>query len=174
MGGHVHRGRVTKSLSLGIGTITGFMDPQRGVSGRIISVTVQGENGSKPVSGTALRLALGLRDDRVWIDADRSITGAIRLKYDSLGCSPGLPRSREVAVAGGLRQKFEDATIYFQEGPGAHELHGPVLAAYLDAGGPGGNLGFPTTDVRRLSNGNQRARFQDGVITCNDASCNVS
>ncbi len=167
-------GRVTKSLSLGIGTITGFMDPQRGVSGRIVSVTVRGENGSKPVTGSALRSALGLRDDRVWINADRSITGAIRLKYDALGCSPGLPRSREVAVAGGLRQKFEDATIYFQEGPGAHELHGPVLVAYLDAGGPGGNLGFPTTDVRRLSNGNQRARFQDGVITCNDASCNVN
>jgi SpoIID/LytB domain protein len=167
-------GRVTKSLSLGIGTITGFMDPQRGVSGRIVSVTVRGENGSKPVSGSALRSALGLRDDRVWINADRSITGAIRLKYDSLGCSPGLPRSREVAVAGGLRQKFEDATIYFQEGPGAHELHGPVLVAYLDAGGPSGNLGFPTTDVRRLSNGDQRSRFQGGVITCNDASCNVN
>ena len=48
-----------------------------------------------------------------------------------------------------------------------------VLAAYLDAGGPSGNLGFPTTDVRRLANGNVRAGFEGGVITCNDASCNV-
>jgi SpoIID/LytB domain protein len=46
-------GRVTKSLSLGIGTITGFANPDRGVSGRIISVTVQGQNGSKPVTGAA-------------------------------------------------------------------------------------------------------------------------
>jgi stage II sporulation protein D len=166
-------GRVTKSLSLGIGTITGFANPDRGVSGRIISVTVQGENGAQPVSGAALRSALGLRDDRVWINADRSITGEIRQKYDALNCSPGLPRSRQAQVAGGLRQKFEDATIYFKDGPGAHELQGPVLAAYLDEGGPNGHLQFPTTDVRRLSNGNLRAGFEGGVITCDDTSCNV-
>jgi SpoIID/LytB domain protein len=165
--------RVTKQLSLGIGTVVAFGTPERGVSGRIISVTVRGENGSEPVSGATLRSALGLRDDRVWIDADRHITGAIRGKYDALSCSPGLPMSRQVRVSGGLRQKFEDATIYFSDGTGAHELHGAVLDHYLQKGGPSGNLGFPTSDVRRLDDGKLRAGFEHGVITCDGTRCRV-
>jgi stage II sporulation protein D len=166
--------RVTKQLSLGIGTVTGFGNAQRGVSGRIVTIVVNGQNGSKPVSGPTLRSALGLRDDRVWINADRHITGPIREKYDALDCAPGLPRSRQVQVADGLRQKFEDGTIYFSEGTGAHELHGPVLAHYLEVGGPNGRLGFPTTDVRRLENGSVRAGFEHGAITCTDSGCRVS
>jgi stage II sporulation protein D len=166
--------RVTKQLSLGIGTVTGFANAQRGVSGRIVTIMVRGANGSKPISGSALRSSLGLRDDRVWINADRHIIGAIREKYDALNCAPGLPRSRQTQVAGGLRQKFEDATIYFSQGTGAHELHGPALAHYVDLRGPSGRLGFPITDVRRLSNGNVRAGFEHGVITCGDTGCSVS
>ena len=157
---------LTQALGLGIGTITGFTNAQRGVSGRIISVTVQGESGSAAIGGSTLRSALGLRDDRVWIDANRQVTGAIREKYDALGCAPGLPRSRQKTIAGGLRQAFEGATIFFKEGPGAHELWGPVLDRYLDEGGPDGSFGFPKTDVRTLKNGNLRVRFEGGVITC--------
>jgi SpoIID/LytB domain protein len=166
-------GKLTQGLSLGIGVITGFVNAARGVSGRIISVTVRGENGSESVSGATLRSALGLRDDRVWINRNRHVVGEIRAKYDAMGCSPGLPLSRQVAVAGGLRQAFEDATIFFEEGVGAHELHDPVLDFYLRKGGPGGALGFPSTDVRRLENGNLRARFEGGVITCADTACRV-
>ncbi len=161
----------TQALSLGIGTVTGFVDAQRGVSGRIISVTVRGQNGTASISGATLRSALELRDDRVWIDRNRQITGQIRAKYDAEGCSAGLATSRQVAVAGGVRQTFERATIYFREGVGAHELSDPVLAFYLRKGGPGGRLGFPTSDVRRLPNGNERARFEHGTITCTSSSC---
>lgn len=166
--------RITRQLSLRIGTVTDFVNAQRGVSGRIVSIMVRGSNGSKPISGSVLRSALGLRDDRVWINANRNITGEIREKYDALNCSPGLPRSRQTVVPGGMRQKFEDANIYFSQGTGAHELHGPVLTRYLELGGPGGRFGFPITDVRRLSNGNLRARFERGVITCGDTRCFTS
>jgi stage II sporulation protein D len=166
--------RVTKQLSLGIGTVVGFANAQRGVSGRIISVMVNGENGAQPISGTTLRSALGLRDDRVWINKDRQVVGEIRQKYDGLGCSPGLPTSGQVQVAGGLRQKFEDATIYFKQGAGAHALRDPVLDFYLGEGGPGGRLGFPTSDVRRLPNGNLRASFEHGTITCSSTACSRS
>jgi hypothetical protein len=169
----VDAAKVTQALSLGIGTVTGFANAQRGISGRIISVTVNGESGSTSISGATLRSALGLRDDRVWIDKNRQITGEIRLKYDALGCSPGLATSRQVQVAGGLRQAFEHDTIYFKDGLGAHALRDPVLAFYLDKGGPGGKLGFPTSDVRRLANGNLRASFEHGTITCTDAACRV-
>lgn len=165
--------QVTKGLSLGIGTVTGFANPVRGISGRIISITVNGERGSKPISGSTLRSALGLRDDRVWINRDRQIVGAIRQKYDALGCSPGLPASRQVAVADGVRQGFEDATIYFKDGVGVHALHDPVLAFYLGEGGPGGAMGFPTSDVRTMGNGNLRASFEHGRITCHETVCSA-
>jgi SpoIID/LytB domain protein len=166
-------GDVTHRLKLGIGTVTRFASTQRGISGRIMSVLVEGENGSEAISGATLRSALGLRDDRVWVDANRQITGEIRAKYDAIGCSPGIPTSRQAQVAGGLRQEFEGGNIYFKAGVGAHELHGAVLTRYVEKAGPRGRLGFPTTDVRRLDNGRLRARFEHGSITCDGTSCTV-
>ncbi|MCI0635357.1 MAG: SpoIID/LytB domain-containing protein [Actinobacteria bacterium] len=159
-------GEVTRDLGLGIGSVSRFTNVERGVSGRILLVTVIGAKGQSSISGNTLQSALGLNDDRVWIDADRRVVGAIRAKYDALGCAPGLPMSREVQVAGGTRQTFEGSTIYHSAATGAHELHGPVLDHYLRRGGPAGNLGFPTSDVRRMPNDNARASFEHGVITC--------
>jgi SpoIID/LytB domain protein len=166
-------GEITQDLGLGIGTVTGFANAQRGISGRIVSVKVKGQDGDTSVSGTTLRSALGLNDDRVWIDANREVTGAIRAKYDALGCSPGLPNSRQVAVAGGARQNFSDGTIYVSEPTGAHEVHGAVLNAYLDEGGPAGHLGFPVTDTRTVSGGRERSGFEHGSIVCGNAGCTV-
>lgn len=166
---------VTQRLGLGIGTVTGFTNVQRGVSGRILTVTVRGENGSAVVEGNTLRLRLGLRDDRVWINRNRQVIGAIRDKYDALGCSPGLATSRRDAVAGGERQRFQSATIYHSPGTGAHALRGVVLAFYKDKRGPKGPLGFPTSDVRKLKSGDLRASFENGVVTCTPAgACSIS
>jgi stage II sporulation protein D len=165
---------VTRKLDLGIGAVRRFTNVVRGVSGRIVSVVVQGANGTATIDGDTLRSALGLKDDRVWINANRQVTGEIRLKYDTIGCRPGLPTSRRSAVAGGLRQRFERATIFYRSGVGAHSIGGPVLTTYLDEGGPGGGLGFPTTDVRTLSDGSRRARFERGVITCDGSTCRVA
>ena len=167
--------QVTGHLGLGIGAVAGFTNVDRGVSGRIMSVTVKGANGQAAISGDKLRSSLGLPDDRLWINADRSITGEIRAKYDGLGCSPGLATSRQVSVAGGQRQKFEDGMIFHSASAGGHFLRGLVLNRYLDKGGPGGRLGFPTSDVHRLQNGNLRASFERGVITCDPdgSSCRV-
>lgn len=166
---------VTQRLGLGIGQVVGFTDIVRGVSGRILSATVQGEFGSATVEGDVLRSRLGLRDGLVWINRDRRIVGPIREKWDAMDCSPGLPRSRQVEVAGGLRQAFERGTIYHSVATGAHLLDGPVLAFYKANGGPGGKLGFPTSDVRRMPNGNLRASFEHGRITCRtDGTCWIS
>ena len=40
-------------------------------------------------------------------------------------------------------------------------------------GGPAGTLGFPTSDVQTLQNGNRRAHFEHGVITCDGSNCSV-
>ncbi|MBI2238838.1 MAG: SpoIID/LytB domain-containing protein [Actinobacteria bacterium] len=166
---------VTRKLGLGIGTVTGFKGIVRGVSGRIITTVVEGTEGSATISGTTLRVSLGLRDDRVWVNADRHVTGKIRLKYDDLNCKPGLPSSRQVAVNGGLRQKFEAGTIFFKEGVGAHELSGAVLDFYLSKGGPNGKLGFPTSDVTRRDNGSTSATFERGTIVCSEGgACQIA
>ena len=165
---------VTQELGLGIGTVTKFTKTKRGVSGRIISTTVKGQNGSATISGATLRSDLGLLDDRVWIDANRLVTGAIRQKYDALDCSPGLATSRQVKVAGGLRQRFEDGVIYQSDSTGAHLLWGDLLDFYGNRGGPGGSLGFPIGDQATLSNGGTRARFEHGVVKCTPAgSCRI-
>ncbi len=168
------RRQVTDRLGLGIGGVRTFTNVVRGVSGRIISVTVKGADGHATIGGDTLRSRLGLNDDRVWIDSNRQITGAIRNKYDAISCKPGLPRSKRTNVAGGQRQRFDRSTIYYRSGVGAHAIGGAVLSAYLGEGGPNGHLGFPTTDVKTLDDGSRRARFEHGVITCDGGSCNVA
>jgi SpoIID/LytB domain protein len=157
---------VTRKLRLGIGPVTGFTNTVRGVSGRIVSTVVEGTSGTAEVSGSTLRSALDLPDDRVWVNANRQITGSIRQKYDAANCRPGLATSPQVAVAGGVRQQFQRGAIYFKTGIGAHVLSGSVLDFYLKKSGPRGRLGFPTSDVVTLKNGATRATFEHGKITC--------
>jgi stage II sporulation protein D len=165
---------VTRRLGLGVGRVRAFTDVRRGVSGRIVTVTIVGRSGRESISGGTLRARLGLRDDRVWINANRQVIGTIRQKYDAVRCRPGLPKSRRVAVAGGARQTFQQGQIFVKDSVGAHLLSGAVLRAYLKEGGPSGWLGFPTTDSRRLADGSTRARFEHGVITCTDTGCRAS
>ena len=225
---------VTSRLGLGIGKVTGFSHFSRGVSGRILTVEVDGASGRVTISGATLRARLGLMDDRVWINRDRRVVGAIRTKYDDLNCRPGLPISPQLLVPGGARQafvqggifrndgtgvsvwlkgavydkyvqvggaagflglplaapkgltapagcgqvlctrtRFAGGTIYFKGPVGAHALHGPVLASYASLGGPGGSLGFPTSDVR-FGSGGQFATFEHGTITCSNGTCSRS
>jgi uncharacterized protein with LGFP repeats len=213
-----------------IGTVRGFAAAERGVSGRIVSILVRGDAGEARISGGELRVGLGLRDDRVWINVDKNVVGDIRAKYDALGCAPGLPATPQVRVPGGLRQRFavgaiyrndavgstvwlrgpiydryralgeagsvlglprsgvvrlrtqagcertacarvgfDGGRIYFKEGIGAFELHGPVLDFYLGLGGAGGPLGFPTSDVRPRAGGGSAADFEGGRIVCTAA-----
>jgi SpoIID/LytB domain protein len=168
-------GQVTKKLGLGIGTVTGFTDTVRGISGRIITTVVEGEGGTATISGETLRSLLGLNDDRVWINANRQVVGAIREKYDAIGCKPGLPTSREVLVGGGERQSFQQGAIYSKDGVGTYELSGFVLGFYVERGGPTGRLGFPTSDVRTQKKGGTRASFEHGTITCSPSgSCKLA
>lgn len=166
---------VTRKLGLGIGTVSEFTNVQRGVSGRIISTTVRGDSGTASISGATLRSALALPDDRVWINSNRLVTGSIRAKYDNLECAPGLATSRQVQVAGGERQKFEAATIYTSDATGAHSLSGALLDFFLAKGGPSGTLGFPTTDLQKLSSGGAKAAFEHGVVKCTAAGvCKIA
>jgi SpoIID/LytB domain protein len=202
---------------------TGFTVGDRGVSGRVVRITVKGRNAagaavSYTTDGWTFRSRLGLKETRFWINQDRNVTGAIRTKYDQLGCAPKLATTKQnkhtrgvwqgfergriyrhngkdtttwirgavlgkyrrlrahngflgapwsyAGVAGGVRARFDGGEIYFKQGVGAYEVHGPVLRKYLAVGGVSSDLKFPISDVEALEDGSTRSRFQGGRIVC--------
>jgi stage II sporulation protein D len=156
-----------------IGAVSGFGKIDRGVSGRIEDAVVRGVKGTASVSGTEIRSALALPDDRVWINADKNVVGAIRSKYDDLMCEPGLPTSITKSLPGGARQTFQSGAIYRNAGIDlAVWLKGPLYQEYLVAGGAPGVLGLPVADPVSLgkhagatcSDGCSRADFEHGRI----------
>ena len=129
-----------------IGGVSGFGTIDRGVSGRIEDAVVHGALGDATVTGSELRSALALPDDRVWINVDKNVIGAIRAKYDALMCEPGLPTSVSKTLPGGARQAFQSGAIYRNGGLDVTVwLKGPVYEEYLVAGGAG-SLGLPVAD----------------------------
>jgi uncharacterized protein with LGFP repeats len=145
-----------------VGRVKRFQGYQRGVSGRIETVTVVGGTGNASITGTDLRAGLGLPDDRVWINSDRNVTGKIRTKYDALMCAPGLATSPQVHVDGGLRQRFRVGAIYRNTGAAVTVwLKGPIYDEYTGVGGANGVLGLPVDGVVRIT----------GVSGCAGGAC---
>jgi stage II sporulation protein D len=153
-----------------IGRVTGFSDVERGVSGRIIRMRVQGGSGSSVITGTALRAGLGLRDDRVWVNRNKNVTGKIRATYDAANCRPGLPTTAEAKVPGGSRQRFESGAIYRNADAVTAWLRVRINDEYRGAGGAKGPLGLPTSREKRLTRvsgcaaGCSRMAFDHGRI----------
>ena len=67
-------------------------------------------------------------------------------------------------VAGGSVVDFERGTIVLTPGGRAFVVQGEILSAYRDAGGPAGELGFPTAD-EATTDGGWISTFEGGVIT---------
>lgn len=94
--------------------------------------------------------------------------GSILAKWADLGWEHGLagfPITSEYGVPGGRASGFEHVTVYWSGPTGAHEVHGAILAAYLNAGGPGGPLGLPLTDELTAPDGAGRySHFTGGSV----------
>ena len=134
-----------------IGQVSALAGVVRGEGGRIVTLTVQGAGSSSVVTGAELRAALGLSDDRVWINSDRNITGAIRVKYDALMCAPGLPMSPERPVVHGAQQFFATGAIYRNDQRGLTIwLKGALDAEYRAVGAASGVLGVPIAGVTTI------------------------
>jgi uncharacterized protein with LGFP repeats len=99
-----------------------------------------------------LKAALGLYDERVWINSDHTITGPIRTRYDRLGCRPGLPRSKQRAVTGGAQQFFANGGLY-RNGKADLTvwLKGAIDREFRAVGAAAGELGVPTSAPSALS-----------------------
>jgi len=131
-----------------IGTIRRFRSIHRTGGGRIMSAVAVGTSGAHRVSGDELKSALGWYDDRVWVNSDHTIRGAIRHRYDSLGCKPGLPTSPQRVVQGGAgaQQFFADGGMYRNNGADLTLwLHGPIDQEFRAVGAATGVLGLPTS-----------------------------
>ncbi len=152
-----------------IGTVKSFSDYVRGVSGRIVTVRANGASGSDVITGAQLKAALGLNDDKVWINKNKNITGAIRTEYDDIMCAPGLPTGVQVSLTGGSKQRFETGVIFHNTGDVTVWLKGPIYDEYVGAGGVDGPLGLPASNVVDITgpgcaDGCNRVTFDDGRI----------
>jgi uncharacterized protein with LGFP repeats len=87
----------------------------------------------------------------------------IQAHYTSLGAgtsSLGNPSGGEYPIAGGWAQNYDHGTIYYAPNTGAYAVTGPILDRYQQLGGPGGSLGFPTSDTTTTTDGSgQYATF---------------
>lgn len=112
------------------------------------------------------------------------VQGAINSDYQSLGATGsalGFPASDEQDAPGGGRENLFSGTpcaagslvghgsvILWQSATGANEMQGCIYQAYLqNYGGPGGVLGYPTTDETSMAGG--RYNHLAGT-TCGSAS----
>ena len=67
-------------------------------------------------------------------------------------------------VEGGSVTDFEGGSIVLTPSGRAFVVQGEILAAYREAGGPEGDLGFPTSD-EATTDGGWISTFEGGVIT---------
>jgi hypothetical protein len=105
-----------------------------------------------------MKYALGWYDERVWVNSDHTIRGAIRHRYDSLGCKPGLPTSPQTVVSGGAgsQQFFADGRdVPQQRRDLTLWLHGPIDHEFRAVGRERGVLGLPTSTATSLSRRDQ-------------------
>jgi SpoIID/LytB domain protein len=137
-----------------IGTVRTFSHIVHAAGGRIMTADAVGDSGTASVTGSELRAALGLPDDRMWIGQDRLVTGSLRTTYDDLMCAPGLPASARRSVPGGSQQFFQKGGLYRNANTDLTVwLRGQIDGEYRAVGSGDGVLGVPTSSVHVLGTG---------------------
>ncbi|PRY51872.1 uncharacterized protein with LGFP repeats [Geodermatophilus tzadiensis] len=85
------------------------------------------------------------------------LVGPIAAKWTALGgvrSFLGYPTADPQPVAGGSVSAFQSGSVYRAPGAAqAFEVHGWIGQKWADAGGPGGALGWPTSDERPAADG---------------------
>jgi len=99
------------------------------------------------------------------------IHGAIVGRYRALGGARsvlGYPLSDESDTSDktGRWNQFEQGVIFWKSGPGAHEVHGDILAKWKSLNMQAGKLGYPVTNEIPVPNpaGGRQNKFEHGTI----------
>jgi uncharacterized protein with LGFP repeats len=109
-----------------------------------------------------------------------STYGVIRSRWEALGWETGplgYPTSDPGAATASLSymvQTFQHGAIYDSTVGSACAIYGRIYTAYLRRGGPTGSLGLPTTSISTASNGVQTASFQNGTLTYDPSTGQVT
>lgn len=117
--------------------------------GRATSVTITGTKTSVTVTGGAFKSTFGLKERLFLVTAGlKPGTGNYERWKDLGGVTGwvGAPKASEKSVDGGLHAPFKGADLLWTSTHGSHWVKGEIRTRYLDVGGPGSDLGFPTTD----------------------------
>ncbi|QLY32720.1 esterase [Nocardia huaxiensis] len=105
------------------------------------------------------------------------VSGDFLAKYNELGGPTGalgMPTGEdEDAPGGGKYQDFAGGAIYSSPATGTHVVWGEIRKAWDENGGPGGKLGYPTTDEMDIADGKQ-SDFTGGTITWVDNQITVT
>ncbi|MFB7878452.1 LGFP repeat-containing protein [Nocardia sp. NPDC056064] len=99
----------------------------------------------------------------------RTVAGQIRDKYAELGNEGGklgYPVTREESTPGGAGRynHFQQGSIYWSVGTGAHQISGPIRDKWAALGWESSPLGFPLSDVSAAGKGGQFSMFPTGAI----------
>jgi hypothetical protein len=71
----------------------------------------------------------------------------------------GTPLANWRVIPGGEEQDFAHGSIFWSQNTGTHEVHGAIIAEYGRTGGPGGRLGFPTSNEQDAPGGGRENTF---------------
>lgn len=102
------------------------------------------------------------------------VRGANRVTYANQGFENGrlgYPLGDEYGTAGGGAQRFQGGWIFWSSATGSRMMFGSIATNYVAWGGPGGQLGFPTSEETGLATGSGAVQyFQRGAIYWSPAS----
>ncbi|MCP2030508.1 uncharacterized protein with LGFP repeats [Okibacterium sp. HSC-33S16] len=85
--------------------------------------------------------------------------------YDKTSETLGAPVTDTTTYPSGKSgQQFERGFIYVSQADGARIVSGLIATRYAELGGPDGQLGMPTGDVRTVDGRGQSQQFKNGVL----------
>lgn len=110
-------------------------------------------------------------------NGDIAIGGDFLAKFTAMGGESGplgAPTANEMDAAGGGKiQEFTGGAIVSSPTTGIHVVWGEIRKAWEENGGPGGKLGYPTSDETDITGGKQ-SEFTGGSVTWVDNKTTVN
>lgn len=100
------------------------------------------------------------------IGAHASLSGPLRTTYAQQGYQSGklgYPTSDEYYISNGRLQDYQGGRLIWSTATGTRTVAGSIGYAYMASGGPGGPMGFPTSNEVALKGGASQ-KFQNGTM----------
>ncbi|WP_327142018.1 LGFP repeat-containing protein [Nocardia sp. NBC_01327] len=126
----------------------------------VVTTTEQPTTGGETTGATETKIATR--------DGEIAVGGTVLAKYNEFKGEAGplgAPTGPEQDTpGGGISQEFAGGAICSSPTTGTHVVWGEIRKAWDENGGPGGKLGYPTSDETDIPGGKQ-SEFTGGNIT---------